>query len=134
MAQELVDDELWARIAPLIPPRPRRRRYPGRRPLDDRKALDGILFVLSTGIGWERLPQELGWGSGTACWRRLRDRQEAGVWDRLHEVLLAELRAADRIDWSRAVADSSHVRALKRGPRRGRAPSTGDAPAPSTTS
>ena len=89
MAQALVDDELWARIAALIPPRPRRQRYPGRRPLDDRKALDGILFVLSTGIGWERLPQELGWGSGMTCWRRLRDWQEAGVWDRLHAALLA---------------------------------------------
>ena len=38
--------------------------------------------------------------------------QEQGVWRRLHEVLLAKLHAADRIDWSRAVIDSSHVRAV----------------------
>jgi len=31
----------------------------------------------------------MGCGSGMNCWRRLRDRQAAGVWDRLHEVLLA---------------------------------------------
>jgi len=42
-----------------------------------------------------------------SCWRRLRDWQEAGVWDRLHEVLLARLRAADRIDWSGVIVDSS---------------------------
>ena len=134
MAEPLVSDELWDLVEPLIPVRPRRHRHPGRRPLDDRAVLNGILFVLRSGIGWERLPKELGFGSGMTCWRRLRDWNDAGVWSRLHEVLLAKLREADRIDWSRAVADSSHVRALKGGPRRGRARSTGDAPAPSTTS
>jgi transposase len=64
--------------------------------------LQGILFVLYTGIGWEDLPQELGFGSGMTCWRRLRDWQTDAVFDRLHEALLAELNAAGRIDWSRA--------------------------------
>src|SRR5437762_3713700 len=72
MSPRLVDDELWELIAPLLPPRPRRYRYPGRRRLDDRKVLNGILFVLTTGIAWQRLPQELGFGSGMTCWRRLR--------------------------------------------------------------
>src|SRR5687768_189898 len=99
----LVSDELWAVIEPLLPKVQRRYRYPGRKRLDDRKALCGILFVLHTGIGWEHLPQELGFGSGMTCWRRLRDWNDAGVWTRLHAVLLARLHAADRIDWSRAV-------------------------------
>ena len=60
MSPHLVDDELWELIAPLLPPRPRRYRYSGRRPLDDRKVLNGILFVLTIGIAWQRLPQELG--------------------------------------------------------------------------
>lgn len=68
-----VTDELWDRIQPLLPVRPRRFRYPGRKPLDDRQVLNGILFVLVTGIGWEHLPRELGYGSGMTCWRRLRD-------------------------------------------------------------
>jgi transposase len=80
--------------------------------------LSGILFVLYTGIPWEFLPQELGFGSGMTCWRRLRDWHQAGVWQRLHEVLLAELHAAGALDWSGAVIDSSHVRALKGGPNR----------------
>jgi transposase len=116
MAQELVDDELWAEIEPLLPkPKARRRVFPGRKPLDNRKCLSGILFVLRSGIPWEMLPKEMGCGSGMTCWRRLHEWQEAGVWDRLHQVLLARLREADKLDFSRAVADSSSVRAVHGG-------------------
>ncbi|MCE7007119.1 IS5 family transposase [Kibdelosporangium philippinense] len=119
----IVSDELWARVEPLLPVVvPRRRDRPGRPRLDDRKALCGILFVLYTGIPWEFLPQELGFGSGMTCWRRLRDWNEAGVWQRLHESLLAELNAAGQLDWSRAVIDGSHVRAMKGGPKTGPSP------------
>jgi transposase len=99
----------------LIPQKPRRFRYPGRKRVPDRKALTGIVFVLKTGIQWEDLPQEMGCGSGMTCWRRLREWQAAGVWQRLHALLLARLQAADRIDWSRAVADSASLRALAGG-------------------
>lgn len=112
MAKQLVSDELWARVEPLIPKVQRRHRYPGRKRIDDRKALTGILFVLKTGIPWEDLPQEMGCGSGVTCWRRLRDWNEAGVWDRLHEALLIELNAAGEIDWTRGVIDSASSRAV----------------------
>jgi transposase len=111
MAKPLVDDALWERIEPLLPVVERRYRYPGRRRIPDRRALTGILFVLKTGIPWEDLPAEMGCGSGMTCWRRLRDWNDAGVWDRLHQVLLDECHEAGEIDWSRAVVDSSHVRA-----------------------
>lgn len=129
-----VDDELWQLIQPLLPARPRRYRYPGRRPLDDRAVLDGILYVLATGIAWEQLPQQLGYGSGMTCWRRLRNWNDAGVWDQLHQQLLIRLRQADQLDWSRAVIDAAHLRALKGGRRRGQARSTAHAKAASTTS
>ena len=112
MARPLVSDELWELIEPLIPKVPRRHRFPGRKRIDDRKVLTGILFVLRTGIPWEYLQQEMGCGSGVTCWRRLREWQQAGVWQRLHELLLAKLREAELIDWSRAAIDSSHVRAF----------------------
>ncbi|MCX4410262.1 MULTISPECIES: IS5 family transposase [unclassified Streptomyces] len=118
----IVSDELWARIEPLLPVVPRRVDHPGRRRLDDRKVLSGILFVLYTGIPWEFLPQELGFGSGMTCWRLLRDWTDAGVWQRLHESLPAELNAAGALDWSRAVIDGSHVRAMKGGPKTGPSP------------
>jgi len=50
MAQPLVLDALWELVEPLIPVVPRRHRFPGRKRLDDRKVLTGILFVLGTGI------------------------------------------------------------------------------------
>src|SRR6266545_1410347 len=124
MARPLVSDELWELVEPVIPKVQRRFRYPGRKRLDDRKVLSGILFVLQTGIPWEYLPKEMGCGSGMTCWRRLREWQQAGVWQRLHELLLAKLNEADRIDWSRAAIDSSHVRAFGGAKRPARARST----------
>ena len=121
----VVSDELWELVEPLLPKRQRRSRYPGRKRLSDRQALSGILFVLHTGIPWMHLPQELGYGSGYTCWRRLDEWQQAGVWERLHLLLLTRLRAAEEIEWSRAVVDSSHVQAKKGAPKRARARSTG---------
>src|SRR5262245_29741565 len=106
--RRLVDDELWSHIAPLLPPEMPKTKG-GRPRVPDRAALTGILFVLRSGIPWEMLPQEMGCGSGMTCWRRLRDWQEAGIWDRLHQALLDRLGQADRIDWSRASIDSSSV-------------------------
>lgn len=108
MAKELVSDELWAVIEPLLPPDPPRPKG-GRKRLPNRKCLTGILFVLKTGMGWEDLPQEMGCGSGMTCWRRLQAWQAAGVWQQLHQVLLDRLGQADQIDWSRASVDSTSV-------------------------
>jgi len=102
MDQTLIDDQLWASIESLLPPaKPRRFRYPGRRPLPDRIVLTGILFVLKTGIRWNQLPTDMGCGSGVSCWRRLREWQRTGVWDRLHAALLAHVGVVERIDFSR---------------------------------
>ena len=115
MSKSLVSDELWAIVAPLLPPEPPRPRGGRPRSIPDRAALTGILFVLKSGIGWELLPQELGCGSGMTCWRRLRDWQQAGVWDRLHHELLQRLADADKLDWSRASLDSASVSAKRGG-------------------
>lgn len=118
MAKPILDDTLWELIEPLLPAaQPRRFRYPGRKPISNRQALTGILFVLRSGIPWEMLPPELGCGCGMSCWRRLRDWTQAGVWSQLHRLLLSQLRPADQIDWSRAVIDSASVRAVFGGRR-----------------
>src|SRR5436309_12874184 len=121
VAPWIVSDGLWERFEPLLPGVERRFRFPGRRRLPDREALQGILFVLHTGIAWRHLPLELGFGSGSTCYRRLVEWQQAGVWERLHALMLSELRAAGELEWSRAVADSSHVQAKKGAQRRARA-------------
>ncbi len=117
-----VEDGLWERIAPLLPVTERRIRYPGRKRLEERRVLNGILFVLCTGVPWEFLPQELGYGSGSTCWRRLRDWHQAGMWQALHELLLAQWRAAGQLDFSRAAVDGSHLRAMKGGAKTGPSP------------
>jgi transposase len=119
MSKRLVSDELWDTIAPLLPAEPPKPKG-GRPRVPDRAALTGILFVLKTGLPWEYLPQEMGCGSGVTCWRRLRDWQRAGVWHRLHRVLLDRLGQADRIDWSRVSLDSSSVPAKGGAARPGR--------------
>ena len=112
MAKELVSDELWEIIEPLLPKEPPKPKG-GRPRVDDRAALTGIIFVLKSGIPWEMLPQEMGCGSGVTCWRRLEEWQEAGVWERLHRVLLDRLGEADQIEWERASLDSASVPAKK---------------------
>jgi transposase len=112
-ADTLVPDTLWQTIQPLLPTPPPR--YGGRPRVDDRAALAGIVYQLRTGVPWRLLPvEQLGCGSPVTCWRRLRDWQRAGVWQRLHQLLLDELGREGRLDWSRASLDSLSVRA-KRG-------------------
>src|SRR5829696_1739866 len=113
MSVLLVPNDLWEAIEPLLPEE--RPNLKGGRPrVSDRAALAGIIFVLRTGCPWRLLPKELGYGSGTTCWRRFRDWQTAGVWQRLHQTLLNWLGDEAVIDWSRSSVDSLSVRA-KRG-------------------
>jgi transposase len=119
MAKPLLTDELWKQIEPCLP-QPAAKPKGGRPPIPNRAALTGILFVLRTGIPWEYLPRELGCGSGMSCWRRLRDWQLAGVWEKVWHTLLDELGQADGIDWSAASIDSCSVRALFGGRKRAR--------------
>src|SRR5256885_1747264 len=90
MARPLLDDDLWALVAPLVPPRRVRRGHRhGRKPIPDRAVLTGILYVLRSGVPWQMLLKEMGCGSGSTCWRRLVRWQRAGVWRQVHERLLA---------------------------------------------
>jgi transposase len=133
MSKPLVSDALWAAVEPLLPPEPPKPKG-GRPRVPDRAALTGILFVLQSGIPWEMLPQEMGCGSGMTCWRRLRDWQEAGIWARLHHVLLDHLGRRNAIDFSRAALDSASIPAKRGalGPARTR--QIGAKQAPSATS
>ena len=128
----LVSDELWAIVAPLLPAEPPKPKG-GRPRVPDRACLTGIIFVLKSGIQWELLPQEMGCGSGVTCWRRLRDWQEAGVWDRLHHTLLDRLGEADRLDWSRACLDSASIPAKRGATSSARTPPIVANPAPNGT-
>lgn len=131
--KKLVDDELWEVVRPLLPEHPAHPK--GGRPfVDDRAALTGILFVLQSGIPWTMLPAELGCGSGVTCWRRLRDWQAAGVWSRLHRVLLDRLAHERRLDWSRASVDARSLAAKRGAKKQDRTQPIAVVPARNTTS
>ncbi len=113
-----------AAVEPLLPARRRRFRYPGRKPLDDRRVLQRILFVLHTGtLG------ALATGSASAAmtaWQR------AGVWEKLHELLLADPHAADQLEWD-ARSPTRAISRRKRGTTTAPTRSTGAVAAASTT-
>lgn len=127
----VVNDELWAVIEPLLPVKPAG--TPGPAQHDPRLVFHGILFVLFTGIGWEDLPQELGFESGMRCWRRLRDWQAAGVFEAMHQAVL-DSRQRRRVDRLRPGHDRPLACAGRKGaPRPDRARSTVPRPGPNTT-
>jgi transposase len=133
----LVVDELSAMVGPLLP---RRRAQPkgGRPRVGDHAALNGILFVLRSGIPWRMLATELGYGSGVTCWRRLREWQREwqrrGVGRKLHQLMLDRLASADQIDWTRAALDSRRLAAKKGAPPSDRTRPTGARRGANTTS
>jgi transposase len=123
MATPLLSDAFWNLIEPFLPaltPKPQG----GRPRLSDRACLQGIVFVLRSGIPWRMLPREMNCGSGMSCWRRLREWQEAGIWQLIHFVLLDWLARYGQIDWSRAVVDGSSIRAVFGGFKRVPTPPT----------
>ena len=119
MASQLLPDDLWNEIEPLFPqykPSPEG----GCPPKEARKVLTVILFVLKTGIGWKDLPTEAFGCSYKTCLRRIQEWSQLGLWQRMHELLLAKLRGADLLDWSRVLVDCSLVKAPLGGPKQGR--------------
>ena len=113
MAAELLPDELWEEIEPLLPPPSRAQT--GRPPVDNKKALRGIIFVLKYGVPWQQLPIDAFGVSGSSCWRRFREWTAAGIWPELHRRLLNRLGKLDGIDLQHVVVDSQSVRAIKGG-------------------
>jgi transposase len=125
-----VSDGFWRRVRPELPVVERRFRYPGRKRIDDRRCLEGILFVLFSGLPWEAVPSELG-VSGVTCWRRLQEWQASGVWERLLAALVAELEQRGALDEARLLVDASIAPAKKGARRRGQARWIAAAPRPS---
>jgi transposase len=117
-SRDPISDDLWEAIQPRLPPEPARC-HGGPPRVSHRAALGGIVFILRQGLRWNDLPQELGYGSGVTCWRRLRQWQDVGIWSAVHQVVLNWLGDLDAIDGSRASVDSVSVRAKRGGEQTG---------------
>ena len=129
-----VDDRVWRLLEPLLVDPPRRFRHPGRKRYPAKACLEGILYLLYTGMRYVDLPRELGFPSGETCRRRLLEWTESGVWQQALELLVRELDHEQRLDWSRVVVDASIIDAKRGATRSGRARSTGAFLRASTTS
>src|SRR5882724_6384574 len=121
MAKDIMLESLWQRLEPLLPKQRRNRhvQFAGRKPVEGRRVLAGILFVLRTGVPWRLLPATSDFPSGFTCWRRLRSWHRRGIWRRLLGDLLAELHRSHQIDWTRAIVDSASLRAPAGGHKTG---------------
>jgi transposase len=117
----VVPEALWREIEPLLTVPERRFRYPGRKRYPERACLEGILTVLRWGIPWKELPRVEDRPSGKTCWRRFDEWQKAGVWPQLYARLQGRLAEAGKIDWQRALLDSTIVEAKKGAPRSAKA-------------
>lgn len=99
--EQRLSDSQWERIVPLLP----RRAREGRPRSDDRRTLDGILYVLRTGCRWQGLPRT--YGSGVTCWRRLAQLEASGAWDEIWSTYLNSLDGPGRLIWTQAVLAGS---------------------------
>jgi len=133
MAKQRVSETLWKAIAPFLPAHERSPKG-GRPPVPDRACLEGIIFVLQTGMPWQLLPTRLGYGSDRTCWRRFHAWTQLGVWPELHQRLLRVLGRRGGINRERAVIDSASVRAFKGGRTPGPTPPTAGKRAANATS
>ena len=102
-------EKQWHLIAPLLPPRARR----GRPRADDRRTLNGILWVLRTGARWADLPPR--YGASSTCHARLQRWQHAGIWQRLWRALLRRLDEQGKLDWRRGFLDGTFIPAKEGG-------------------
>jgi transposase len=112
LVDELVADELWATIQPLLPTPPRPWWGGRRRTVPDRNCFAAIVYMARTSTPWRLLPAgELDCGSPATVWCRLTEWARAGVFEQLHLEILDRLGLAGRLEWSRASVDSMSVRA-----------------------
>lgn len=121
MGRVYVSDDLWQRVEPLLPKHQHNRhvQYAGRKRIEDRKVLEGIVFALKTGVPWDSIPATRMWPSGVTCWRRLTEWHKAGVWKKLFQNILAELRSQGKLNLKKTMVDCSYVRALEGGAKTG---------------
>ncbi|OIO12656.1 hypothetical protein AUJ73_05220 [Candidatus Gottesmanbacteria bacterium CG1_02_37_22] len=109
MYMRKLSDRQWQVIEPLLPRQDFSRG--GRPRAEDRKTLEGILWILRTGAQWDELPVK--YGSPMTCWRRLKNWQKLGVWKSIWKKLLVMLEKEGKIEWEVSFLDGTFAPAKK---------------------
>ena len=106
----LLSEPQWKKIEPLLPLPPKQPR--GGRPwTENRRVLEGILWILRSGAPWKYLPKE--YPHPSTCWRRLRDWEEQDIWLKIWRTFLGELNERQQLKWSESFVDGSFAPAKK---------------------
>lgn len=114
MSWERLSNSQWERIKKVIPPRKkpwRRKSRRGRKPVDDRKCFEGILWILWTGSPWAALPMI--YGAKSTVHLRLKTWAEAGILEKLWRAFLIELEENDQLRWNECFVDGTFSSAKK---------------------
>jgi putative transposase len=107
-----VPEELWALVAPLIPPEPPKP-YGGRPRVPDQTILAGVLYRLHTGCQWKALPPQF--GSGATCHRRFSQWVASGLFEKIMSAVLKFYDQKLGIAWDWTSMDAAIVKAPKGG-------------------
>ena len=110
MVQRELTDEAWSHIGPHLPDKKRSPKG-GRKPKPKRDCFEGILWILRTGARWKDVPDCF--PSGATCWRRLKEWEECGAWERAWHAFLDKLTQRDKKLWEEVFADAMFVPAKK---------------------
>ena len=107
----LLSDELWERIEPLLPAWPKHDPSVGGRPrVADRKAMNGVFFVLRTGCQWNAL-NVTGICTSSTAHRRFQEWTEHGVFEKLWAAGLEEYDEVKGIKWRWQSMDGAMTKA-----------------------
>jgi len=99
-----VPDELWAKIEPILAQYDPPKRL-GRKRIDQRRALDGIIYRLRSGVQWNELPKEF--GDDSSVHRTFQRWVRLGIFDHLWAALIADCEELGGVDWQWQAADAA---------------------------
>lgn len=102
-------DKQWAVLESLLPKQDFSKG--GRPRAEDKKTVEGIMWILTTGAQWDELPAK--YGKSTTCWRRFQTWKKQGVWRHIWQQLLVMLDEKDKLTWEVSYLDGTFAPAKK---------------------
>lgn len=107
-------DDLWAKVERILeqydPPKP-----VGRKRIDQRRALNGIIYRMRSGVQWNELPREF--GDDSSVHRTFQRWVRLGVFDHIWAVLVNECEELGGVNWEWQAADTAMGKARLGGTR-----------------